>query len=66
MSAAADVILQNFINGEFVASKEYIDSYDPSIGEVYAKVPDSDDDEVGHAGEAAKKAFPAYVKFAIT
>lgn len=54
-----DVVLKNFINGEFVASKQYIDSYDPSIGEVYAHVPDSDANDVNQAVAAAKNAFPA-------
>lgn len=50
--------IHNFINGEFVETGSYIDSYDPSTGETWAKVPDSDENDVNKAVEAAKNAFP--------
>ena len=59
--AQEQVVLYNFINGEFVTPKEYIDSYDPSVGEVYAKIPDSDSDDVCQAVKAAKEAFKKWV-----
>jgi aminomuconate-semialdehyde/2-hydroxymuconate-6-semialdehyde dehydrogenase len=52
--------LANFINGEYVApqSGNYIDNYDPSRGEVYSLIPNSDAADVELAVEAAQKAFP--------
>lgn len=38
--------LENFINGNFVPCDSYIDSYDPSTGEVYCRVPNSGKEEV--------------------
>lgn len=54
------LVLQNFIGGKFLPSASYIDSYDPSTGEVYCKVPDSGKVEVEAAVKAAKEAFPAW------
>ena len=51
------LILSNFIDGEFVPSENYIDSYDPSVGEVYARIPDSDASVVNKAVMAATRAF---------
>lgn len=42
------LVLENFIGGKFVPCRSHIDSYDPSTGEVYCKVPDSGEEEVGH------------------
>ncbi|MBQ9495660.1 MAG: CoA-acylating methylmalonate-semialdehyde dehydrogenase [Treponema sp.] len=54
--------LKPFINGAFVTSKtnSYSDAYDPSTGEVIAKVPRCTEDEVTAAIESAQKAFPAW------
>lgn len=52
------VVVSNFINGEFVSTDKYIDSFDPSTGEVWAKIPDSGEKEVNEAVIAAKAAFP--------
>lgn len=52
------VVVSNFINGEFVSTDNYIDSFDPSTGEVWAKIPDSGEKEVNEAVNAAKAAFP--------
>lgn len=41
--------LENFINGKFVPCNSYIDSYDPSTGEVYCRVPNSGKEEVSGA-----------------
>ena len=51
------LVLDNFINGEFVPCGAHIDSYDPSTGNVYCKVPDSGKEEVDLAVKAAKEAF---------
>ncbi len=54
--------LQNYINGELVApiNGNYIDNYDPSVGEVYSLIPDSNAADVNLAVKAAKAAFPAW------
>lgn len=55
---AADMLmLENFINGKFLPCKNHIESYDPSTGKVYCKVPDSDQEEVDMAVKAARDAF---------
>ena len=54
--------LKNYINGKMVASQsgEYIDNVDPSTGQVYSYIPDSDAQDVALAQEAAQKAFPKW------
>src|SRR5688500_10959636 len=54
--------IENYIGGELVqpASGEYLDNYDPSIGQVYSHLADSDDRDVHLAVEAADSAFPAW------
>uniref|UniRef100_A0A3P9DCT2 Aldehyde dehydrogenase 8 family, member A1 n=1 Tax=Maylandia zebra TaxID=106582 RepID=A0A3P9DCT2_9CICH len=54
------LVLENYIGGKFVSCRSYIDSYDPSTGEVYCKVPDSGKEEVDAAVAAAKEAFPEW------
>ena len=41
-------LIGNFINGEIVApvGGEFLDNFDPSTGQVYSKVPDSDPRDV--------------------
>ncbi|XP_053880234.1 2-aminomuconic semialdehyde dehydrogenase isoform X2 [Malaclemys terrapin pileata] len=51
------LVLENFINGKFVPCPSYIDSYDPSTGDVYCRVPDSGKEEVEVAVTAARDAF---------
>jgi malonate-semialdehyde dehydrogenase (acetylating)/methylmalonate-semialdehyde dehydrogenase len=55
-------ILKPFINGRFVASKtqKYTDAYNPSTGEIIAKVPCCTKEEVEQAVAAAKAAFPGW------
>jgi len=55
-------IIANYINGELVApqSGKYIDVYNPAIGEVYAQLPDSDEQDVKAAVQAGLKAFPEW------
>lgn len=51
-----------FINGQYVESKteKYTDAYNPSTGEVIAKVPCCTKEEVEAAVQAAKAAFPGW------
>lgn len=56
--------IKNYINGELVEpiSGSYIDNYKPSTGEIYSLIPDSDQQDVEIATQAAKAAFPAWSK----
>ncbi|XP_071529607.1 2-aminomuconic semialdehyde dehydrogenase-like [Panulirus ornatus] len=54
------LVLENFIAGTMVPCKRLLDSYDPSTGRVWAKVPDSGKLEVDAAVAAAKRAFPKW------
>ncbi|KAF6364032.1 aldehyde dehydrogenase 8 family member A1 [Rhinolophus ferrumequinum] len=54
------LMLENFIGGKFLPSHSYIDSYDPSTGEVYCRVPNSGKEEIEAAVEAARAAFPGW------
>nr|XP_009506378.1 PREDICTED: aldehyde dehydrogenase family 8 member A1 isoform X3 [Phalacrocorax carbo] len=54
------LVLENFIGGKFVPCSSYIDSYNPSTGDVYCRVPDSGKEEVEAAVKAAKNAFPVW------
>ncbi|XP_077366740.1 2-aminomuconic semialdehyde dehydrogenase [Festucalex cinctus] len=60
MEASTFLVLENFIGGKFVPCRSHIDSYDPSTGQVYCKVPDSGQQEVEAAVAAAKEAFPGW------
>ncbi|CAM1349433.1 aldehyde dehydrogenase [Tenacibaculum crassostreae] len=54
--------IKNYINGQFVnpIQNNWIDNYNPSIGEVYGQIPNSSKEDVELAFEAAKEAFPAW------
>ncbi len=54
--------IENYIGGELVkpASCAHLDNFDPSSGEVYSQIADSDDRDVHLAVEAALIAFPAW------
>lgn len=54
------VKVQNFINGKFLDCETYLDSFDPSTGGVWAKIPDSSANDVENAVQAAKNAFNWY------
>ncbi len=56
--------IANYINGEMVApaSGEYLDNVDPARGEVYSRVPDSDERDIDKAVAAARQAFPEWSK----
>jgi aminomuconate-semialdehyde/2-hydroxymuconate-6-semialdehyde dehydrogenase len=59
--------LQNFINGTYVPPKngQYIDNFEPATGQVYALIPDSDEEDVLDAVAAAEKAFPIWSNISI-
>ncbi len=54
--------LKNYINGRLVepAAGKYLDNLDPATGEVYSYVPDSDEQDVENAVQAAEAAFPSW------
>ena len=56
--------IKNYINGELVEpiEKKYLNNYDPSIGAVYSLIPDSDEQDVNMATQAAQAAFPSWSK----
>ena len=56
--------IENYINGELVApiAGKYIDNYNPSKGEVYSQIPNSQADDVELAAKAAQAAFPEWSK----
>lgn len=58
------ITIANYINGELMApvGGQYLDNMDPSRGEVYSKIPDSDAADVELAAKAAKEAFPDWSK----
>lgn len=52
----------NYINGTYCDphSDEWLDNYDPSKGEVYSRIANSNSEDVEKAYEAAKAAFPSW------
>jgi aminomuconate-semialdehyde/2-hydroxymuconate-6-semialdehyde dehydrogenase len=56
------VQIQNYIDGQMVAplSKQWLDDVEPATGTVYASVPDSGDEDVAAAVQAAARAFPSW------
>lgn len=54
----------NYINGELVEpiNGNYFDNYNPSNGNVYSLVPDSEKVDIDHAVAAAKEAFKTWSK----
>lgn len=52
----------NYINGTYCDphSDEWLDNYDPSKGEVYSRIANSNSEDVEKAYEAAKDAFPSW------
>lgn len=60
--------IKNYINGELIEpiSKTYLDNVNPSTGEIYSLIPDSDKDDVELAVKAAKAAFKSWSETSIT
>src|SRR6186713_635914 len=56
--------LKNYINGILTTpySNNYINVHDPSNGEVYTMIPDSNEEDVDLAVQSAEKAFPKWSK----
>ena len=54
--------IKNYINGEFVnpIKDNWLDNYNPSIGEVYGQIPNSLKEDVEKAYQAAANAFPSW------
>ncbi|OAD92212.1 2-hydroxymuconic semialdehyde dehydrogenase [Aequorivita soesokkakensis] len=52
----------NYINGEYVEplSKKWLDNYNPSNGEVYSQIANSNSEDIENAYQAAKAAFPKW------
>lgn len=52
----------NYIDGTFTQplSKSWLDNYNPSTGEVYSKIANSNAQDIAKAYEAAEKAFPSW------
>tara|TARA_R100001530_G_scaffold132716_1_gene105389 strand:+ start:1318 stop:2769 length:1452 start_codon:yes stop_codon:yes gene_type:complete len=52
----------NYINGEYVEplSKKWLDNYNPSNGEVYSQIANSNAEDIESAYQAAKAAFPKW------
>ncbi len=59
-------MIKNYINGELIEpiSGDYIDNYDPSTGESYDIIPDSDEKDVQSAVNAAENAFSSWAGMA--
>lgn len=60
--------IKNYINGALIAPESggYLDNYDPSIGEVYGLIPDSDERDIAKAVSSAKEAFVPWSKMPAT
>ena len=59
--------IKNYINGELVEpqSQAYIDNYNPSNGKAYSLIPDSEEQDVNTASEAANAAFNSWSSLSI-
>lgn len=49
----------NYINGELIApaKEQWLDNYEPATGKIYSQIPDSSEEDLQNAIEAAEKAF---------
>jgi aminomuconate-semialdehyde/2-hydroxymuconate-6-semialdehyde dehydrogenase len=59
--------LLNFINGEFTEpiDQQYFDNINPATGQMFAKIPDSNEKDVNLAIRAAKEAFPKWSRTSV-
>ena len=62
MNLQAPSHISNYIGGNFQAplSGKYMDNTNPATGEVYGQIPDSNEQDVQTAYEAASAAFPSW------
>ncbi|RWS27313.1 aldehyde dehydrogenase family 8 member A1-like protein [Leptotrombidium deliense] len=59
------VKIRNFVNGQFTDCNDYIESLNPSTGDVLALIPNSGEHEVQSAVAAAKAAFNSWSKTSV-
>jgi len=59
--------IKNYINGAYCmpSSQDWLDVIDPSTGEIYGQLPNSNREDVQQAYEAAQKAFPEWSKTSV-
>lgn len=62
LTSINEMNIKNYINGKFVnpIQNQWIDNYNPSVGEVYGQIPNSTQEDVEKAYQSAKEAFPAW------
>jgi len=55
-------MIKNYINGKFInpIQDNWLDNYNPEIGEVYGQIPNSTKEDVEKAYKSAAKAFPKW------
>ncbi len=55
-------LISNYINGALVAptGNKYLDNIEPATGKIYSKIPDSDNEDIANAVNAAAEAFPQW------
>lgn len=60
--------LQNFIDGRYCdpVKGNYIDNYEPATGKIYSQIPNSTEEDVALAVDAAEKAFPIWSEMSAT
>lgn len=49
--------INNFINGQFISTESYLESFNPSTEEVIAYIADSSAEDANQAVQAAREAF---------
>lgn len=54
--------IQNYINGQFInpTQNNWLDNYNPAIGQIYGQIPNSTKEDVENAYEAAASFFPKW------
>ena len=50
-------VIQNYINGQFTNSTAFLDSFNPSTGEVHAHIPNGTAEDVNNAVKSAAAAL---------
>ena len=59
--------LRNYVNGKYIEplSNQYIDNFEPATGKVYSLIPNSNEEDVNQAVEAADLAFPIWSSMSV-